>query len=184
MFNFYLERNTELHEQILLCLGIAMNLFIVALSNPFWPQTLICAVDFPRMSGWLGSTNTGWHINVHHVKICTKRSVKLNIMEIWGWGSLVPRPSHRPVFDRLQYAKMEGERSGIIYHVNDVSVYRGGEGSLIERTLFADAFFILNQERYAFRFANLWNSSAWGRNYKIRPLARSIDGGPPLPLST
>ena len=23
--------------------------------------------------------------------------------------SLVPRPSHRPVFDRLQYAKMEGE---------------------------------------------------------------------------
>ena len=51
MFNFYLERNTELHEQILLCLGIAMNLFIVALSNPFWPQTLICTVDFPRMSG-------------------------------------------------------------------------------------------------------------------------------------
>jgi len=23
--------------------------------------------------------------------------------------SLVPRPSHRPVFDHLQYAKMEGE---------------------------------------------------------------------------
>ena len=75
MFNFYLERNTELHEQILLCLGIAMNLFIVALSNPFWPQTLICAVDFPRMSGcdWR-STITG---NVHHVKICTQKECEV-----------------------------------------------------------------------------------------------------------
>ena len=26
-----------------------------------------------------------------------------------GTTSLVPRPSHRPVFDRLQYAKTEGE---------------------------------------------------------------------------
>ena len=43
----------------------------------------------------LGSTNIGWHINVHNVKIfCTHISVKLNVMEIWeraihglnGWG--------------------------------------------------------------------------------------------------
>ena len=61
---------------------------------------------------------------------------------------------------------MEGGRPGIIYHVNDVSVYLGrqrGEGSLMD---FAHAFFVLNQERYAFRFANIRNSSAWGRNYK------------------
>ena len=45
-----------------------------------------------------------------------------------------------------------------------------------------DAFFVFNQERYAFHFANVRNSSAWGRNYKIRPLARSFDGGP-LPSS-
>ena len=37
---------------------------------------------------------------------------------------LVPRPSHRPVFDRLQYAKTEGE-AWYIYHVNDISVYLG-----------------------------------------------------------
>ena len=48
---------------------------------------------------------------------------------------------------------MEGGRPGIIYHVNDVSVYLGrqrGEGSLVKRTHFAHAFFVLNQERYAF----------------------------------
>ena len=40
--------------------------------------------------------------------------------------SLIPRPSHCPVFDRLQYAKMEGEGlHGPFYHVNDVSVYLG-----------------------------------------------------------
>ena len=100
--------------------------------------------------------------------------------------SLVPRPSQSPVFGCLEYAKMEGGRPGIIYHVNDVSVYLGrqrGEGSLIERTHFTQVFFVLKQERYAFRFANVRNSSAWGRNYKIRALARSFDGGPLPPLS-
>ena len=37
--------------------------------------------------------------------------------------SLVPRLSHCPVFDRLQYGKMEGE--GPFYNVSDVSVYLG-----------------------------------------------------------
>ena len=47
---------------------------------------------------------------------------------------LVPRPSHRPVFDCLQYA---GGRPGLFYHVNDVLstlVDTGGEGSPIENT--------------------------------------------------
>ena len=61
-------------------------------------------------------------------------------------------------------------------------VDRGGEGSLIERTHFPDAFFVFNQERYTFHFANIRNSSAWGRNYKISPLVRSFDRGP-LPPS-
>ena len=55
----------------------------------------------------------------------------------WKIPNLVPRPSHRPAFDCLQYAKTEGGRPGIIYHVNDVSVYLGrqrGEGSPVERT--------------------------------------------------
>ena len=39
--------------------------------------------------------------------------------------SLVPRPSHRPVFDLLQYAKNRGGRPGPFYHINDVSVYLG-----------------------------------------------------------
>ena len=42
--------------------------------------------------------------------------------------NLVARPSHRLVLDHSQYAKMEGGRPGLFYHVNDVSVYRGREG--------------------------------------------------------
>ena len=79
-------------------------------------------------------------------------------------SSLVPRPSHRPAF---AVCKNGGGRPGVIYHVNDVSVYqvdRGGEGSQIERTHFAQAFFVSNQGQYAFRYANVSNSSAWGRN--------------------
>ena len=43
--------------------------------------------------------------------------------------SLVPRPSHHPVFDHLQYAKTE---EGLIhfYHVKDVSVYTEKEWAL------------------------------------------------------
>ena len=32
-----------------------------------------------------------------------------NVETMWELYSLVPRPSHHPVFDRLQYAKTEGE---------------------------------------------------------------------------
>ena len=35
---------------------------------------------------------------------------------------LIPRPSHCPVFDHLQYG---GGRPGSFYYVNDVSVYLG-----------------------------------------------------------
>ena len=62
------------------------------------------------------------------------------------------------------------------------SVYldtQGGEGVPDQRTHFTDALFVLNQEQYGFHFANVWNSSTWGRNYKIRPLAHSFDGGLP-----
>ena len=73
--------------------------------------------------------------------------------------SLVPRPSHRPVFDHLQYAKTEGE--GLVHFVTlrmsvSTQVDRGGGRSpLIERTHFVHAFFTLNQEWYSFRFVNI-----------------------------
>ena len=40
--------------------------------------------------------------------------------------SLVPRPSHHPVFDHLQYVKMKGE--GLVHFITSVSIDRGGEG--------------------------------------------------------
>ena len=118
--------------------------------------------------------------------VCQSPTTVNKLLEISHWQvkgsitrvSLVLRPSQSPVF---AVCKNEGGRPAIIYHLNDVSIYPGWEGSLIERMHFAHAFFVLKQERYAFRFANIRNSSAWGRNYKIRALARSFDWGPPGP---
>jgi len=36
-------------------------------------------------------------------------------------------PSHRPVFDRLQHAKVEGEGLVHFCHMNDISVYLGSQ---------------------------------------------------------
>ena len=79
--------------------------------------------------------------------------------------------------------KRRGNAWSILSH-EDISGRQRGEGSLIKRAYFAYAFFTLNQEWYLFCFVNVQNFSAWGRNYKIRPLARSFDGRPSLPLFT
>ena len=102
-----------------------------------------------------------------------------------GGGSLVPMPSYHSGFVCLQYAKTEGGRPGIFYHMDDVSVYLGRQGgSPIERMHFMHAFFVLTQEWYVFHSANVRNSSAWDINYKKRPQTRSFDQGPLPPLST
>ena len=95
-------------------------------------------------------------------------------------SSLVPSPSHGPVFDCLQYAKTEGE--GLVHFITWMTLClprwtEGGRG-----THFALAFFILNQERYIFHFVNVQNSSCWARNFKIRLQACFFNGGP-LPHS-
>ena len=106
----------------------------------------------------------------------------------WLCSSLVSRLSRAPSsFWSLAVCKNGGGRPSPFYHVNDVSVYLGrqrGEGSPIERTHFMHIFFILNQEWCHFRLANIWNSSAWGKNYKKRLQAPSFDRGPLPPLST
>ena len=75
--------------------------------------------------------------------------------------------------------------------MNDVGVHLGvdhgqrgvGNPGSKARMHFVHMFFVLNQERYTFCFVNIRNSSAWGRNYKIRlALAHSFDGGLPPPL--
>ena len=43
-------------------------------------------------------------------------------------SSFIPRPSHRPNFDHLQYAKTEAERPGPFYYVNDISVHQVDRG--------------------------------------------------------
>ena len=49
------------------------------------------------------------------------------------------------------------------------------------RLHFAHVLFILKQELYVFRFVNVQNSSAWGRNYKMRPQPHFFKNGPSLP---
>ena len=50
---------------------------------------------------------------------------------MWIFTSLVPRPSHHPVFWSLAVCKNGGGRPGLFYHMNDISVYlsrQRGEG--------------------------------------------------------
>ena len=53
---------------------------------------------------------------------------------------------------------------------------RPGERSPFEKTHFVHTLFVSNLEWFVYRFANIRNSSTWGRNYKIRPQAHSFDG--------
>ena len=92
-------------------------------------------------------------------------------------SSLIPRPSHRPAF---AVCKNGGGRPGVIYHVNDVSVYqvdRGG-GGVPERK---DAFHagVLHFEPRAIRFSLCERLKPQRLGQK---LARSLEGGPLLPL--
>ena len=110
--------------------------------------------------------------------LCNTNTIVASVVYMCMCTILIPN-------HHLQYKKMEG-RPRSFYHVNGVSVYLGtrgwgqgqgqGQGVLIKRTS------ALNQEWYVFLFTNIQNSSAWGRNYKIRPQARSFDWEP-LPPS-
>ena len=63
------------------------------------------------------------------IKLYTKAQITVEVVNeplahrynVDLYYSLVPRPSHHPVFDHLPYAKMKGE--GPFYHMNDISVY-------------------------------------------------------------
>ena len=90
-------------------------------------------------------------------------------------------PSHHLVFDHLQYAKMKGE--GLVYFITWMTSGRQREEGVPDRK---NAFrtCVLHFELGAahFCFANIWNFSLGGRNYKVRPQACSFDGGPLPPL--
>ena len=60
----------------------------------------------------------------------------------------------------LSVCKNEGGRPGPFYHVNDVSVYLVGRRGWGGGMHYSQAFFVLNQEWYAFHFANIQNPSA------------------------
>ena len=86
-------------------------------------------------------------------------------------------------FDRFQYAELEGE--GLVYFIagmTSVSVDKGGEGSLIERTHFVHASLSLEQgavhllhERLKFKCLGPKPQCT------VRPQARSLDWGSPPP---
>ena len=76
--------------------------------------------------------NTGLIYEIQPISILVAKS-NCNLWDIFRWFvvadiSLVPRPSHCPVFDRLQYAKIGGGRPGPFYHVNDIVSPRLTEG--------------------------------------------------------
>ena len=100
--------------------------------------------------------------------------------------SLVPRPSHHPVYDRWQYAKTEEGRPGVIYHVNDVSVYlgrqRGGEGSPVKRMSYRPDLTVSAPKHWSFECSQSEKRTALlAQNKECVCEMRPFDQDPPPP---
>ena len=94
-----------------------------------------------------------------------------------------PFPLHRPVFGCLQHPKWRGKAWSILSHEWHF-VYLGRQRRGGSWSHFTYVFFVLKQEWYVICFTNVWNSSTWGRNYRIRTQACFFDQEPfPLPPS-
>ena len=141
------------------------------------------------------TSHQGWarrdrHTNSHisHVFTKTRPISGLHMVSLYEYRQLTPEYKHtsHPGLPTLQFLiscsmqnEGEGPRTFITW-----SLDRGGRRgeSLIKghysHTLYSEARVVY------FCFANIFNSSAWGSNYKIKPLARSFDGEPLPPLST
>ena len=87
------------------------------------------------------------------------------IVECHGEDFLVPRPFHHPVFDCLWCTKWKGKA------VNDVKSLQRGDIFCMCSVFWAKSGMLFASK----------TSSAWGRNYKIRPLARFFNRGRPPP---
>ena len=80
----------------------------------FYPTIAKCC-----LTSYLLSTNSPWFGLLVSLIMIMSFKYYLCIML-----ALVPRPSHHPVLDCLQYAKLEG-RPGPFYHVNDFNTTLG-----------------------------------------------------------
>ena len=87
--------------------------------------------------------------------------------------SLAPKPSHHPVFDRLLYAKIEGEGLGCIYDTSDINLNR-------QRSPNETAHFVLCWQRVA-TFSLCKHSELWhtDRNWIKRPQTSCFPLAPP-----
>ena len=100
------------------------------------------------------------------------------ITSLYTVHSIIPRPSHWPLFDcMLSVCKNGWGRNCPFYHM---SVYLVGQ----RRGVVAHMSFVLNLEWYIVSFTHVWNSIAWDRNKKIRLQVCCLMGDPLLPLLT
>ena len=154
-----------------------------------WPHLLFCATDEMKENREI-YTEEGIYLLVTH-----QNQVNLFVLShVKVPPSLNPRPSHCLSLIACSMQKRRGEAWYIfITWMTSVStlVDREGEGSWMRMHM----FFILKQEQYVFHFINVRNSSAWGRNYKIRKASSLfffsfffsfffLIGDPSPPLST
>ena len=155
-----------------------------------------CAVHIKDCKGWwssgyCGSVAEHWRLKPVKLPAFSLSSIlpktsKFSVKQ--GTLSMIASFSGLPTVQFLIACSMQKQRRrpDPFYHVNDVSVYlgidRGREGPPIKRMHSAHVLLVLNQEWYVFRFLDVWNSSAWDRNCKVKLHASSFDWGP-LPPS-
>ena len=100
-------------------------------------------------------------------------------------SSLVPRPSHPPVFNCLKCVKSKGKASSLGW----LSVYLGTVGGRGPRSEERISNTRSSFQTWSSMFFTSWMletpASTWGRNYTIWSQVCSFDGGTlPPPLST
>ena len=100
--------------------------------------------------------------------------------------SLVPRPSHRPVFVYLHYGKSGEGRPGPFYHVSDVSVYlsRQRRGEIpIERMSLRPYLIVSAPSAGVLNVHKAINAPLLVQNEEHMHEMHYFDGGPGPPLS-
>ena len=101
---------------------------------------------------------------------------------LWKVASFLGLPTFQ--FWSLAVCKNGGGRgrSGLFYHVNDVSIYLGRWGGVPDqKSIFRVRVIRFEPGTVHFLLANVQNSSTWERNYKKRPQHRSFNRHPPPP---
>ena len=95
-------------------IGVVFSTMFACVSKSLWAPLQVWTTFWTQGAVIIQSLGISWcFVSLWKSGSATPPDIK--------YISLISRPSHRPVFDRLQYVKWRGK----VWSVNDISVYLG-----------------------------------------------------------